>query len=134
MKALFDTTMLIHLLKGDTKAIETSEQLRKQNVVLYTTVINIYEVSRGIKLKNIGKDEHHLALNNLTKNLNILLIDLIVAETASLIYGDLRKKGMTIDEPDYLVAGACISNGIETIVTKNEKHFKHIKGLKVLTY
>ena len=129
MSVLLDTTVLIDVLKGEKKAIEKIEEMG-ENAVLYTTVINIYEILRGIKILKKNKEKHFNALKVLIKNLHILEIDLKATEAAADIYAELRKRGVGIDEPDYLIAGACLSNGIDTIVTRNEKHFNKIKSLK----
>lgn len=134
MKALFDTTTLIHTLKGDQKLKELVSELRKE-YVFYTTTVNIYEVNRGIHLLERDKERRITSFAALRNNLIILPIDLFAAEEAAIIYADLQKRGITIDEHDYLIAGGCISNGIDAIITKNEKHFKEIKGLKkIITY
>ncbi len=132
MKVVFDTTMLIHLLRMDPKAIEVSEQLLKQSAVLYTTTINLYEVRKGIKFKVTNQEKVFNALETLKNSLVIIPLDDEAADAAADLYVGLRKKGITIDETDYLIAGVCLSNGIHSIVTKNEKHFKHIAGLEVI--
>jgi|GEM_PF-1097845 predicted nucleic acid-binding protein len=134
MKALLDTTALIDVLKGDESAIKVIDKIRME-AVLYTTTINIYEYLRGIMILQKDKEKHVQALNVLVSNLNILEIDLSVAGRAAEIYADLRKIGVTLDEPDYLIAGACLGNDIDIIITRNERHFEKVKGLrKVITY
>lgn len=134
MKALLDTTTLIDILKGDEDAIEQVNKIRKE-AILYTTTINVYEYLRGIMLLPKDREKHFSALNVLISNLHILEIDLDVAKSAAEIYADMRKKGITLDEPDYLIAGACLSNDIDTVITRNEKHFENVRGLKnVITY
>ncbi len=134
MKVLLDTTVLIDILKGNEKAIVTVDKIRRE-AVLYTTTINIYEYLRGILLLPKNKEKHILALNVLISNLDVLEIDQEVAKKAAMVYADMRKIGATLDEPDYLIAGACLTNDIDTIITRNEKHFENIRGLRqVITY
>ncbi len=133
LKVLLDSTALIHILKGHSEAINKIEELRK-NAILYTTSINIYEVLRGIKLLQANKEKHLNALATLANSLNILNFDIASSEPASNIYAELRKNNLEIDPPDYMIAGCCLSNGIYYIVTKNERHFKHVKGLTVINY
>ncbi len=129
VKTLLDTTVLIDILKGDKNAIGRVEEIRKI-APIYTTTVNIYEILRGIQLLEKNKERHFQALKLLIHNINVIEITLEVAESAAIIYAQLRKNGVIIDEQDYLIAGACLSNGITSIVTKNSKHFKDIKGLE----
>ncbi|MBS3083651.1 type II toxin-antitoxin system VapC family toxin [Candidatus Pacearchaeota archaeon] len=53
---------------------------------------------------------------------------------SSTIFFELSSKGILIGKFDCMIAGTLLSNGIDTIITKNKKHFEKIKGLKVLSY
>ncbi len=134
VNVLLDTTVLIHLLKGNENAIAKVDALRASSI-LFTTSINIYEVMRGIKLLNeVDKERHSNALKVLTSNIHVLDFDMLACEKASEVYAYLRKKGIEIDPPDYLIAGIALSLGIAGVMTKNEKHFGKIPGLKVINY
>lgn len=115
------------------RAIRQIGELKKESVI-YTTTINTYELLRGIYLLPKGREKYAEALRTLVSNLHILDINLEASEKAALIYAELRKKGIEIDGPDYLIAGACLVNGISVLVTRNEKHFSKIGGLDVRTY
>jgi len=133
MKVMLDTTVLIDILKGDKKATDTVDGV-KADASLYTTTVNIYEMTRGIYLLPQKSRELHLkAVKALTCNLRVLDLDLESSEKAASIYAELRARGIEIDEPDYLIAGICLANGVDTLITRNEKHFGSIKGLKVIT-
>lgn len=134
MKVLLDTAALIDVLKGEKGAIAKVEGLKK-TAAIYTTTINLYEILRGIYLlPPKSKDRHVQALKALVSNLNLIDIDLDSSDAAASVYAELRKKGVEIDAPDYLIAGACIANGIGLILTRNEKHFSRITGLTVISY
>ena len=132
MKILLDTTALIDLMKSDQKVIQVIERIRSDHQ-MYTTTINLYEIMRGIKLLNNPKN-HLQAVRLLEQNLSILFLDADSAENASDIYVQLRKKGIEINEADNLIAGIARSNGIDKILTRNEKHFRNIEKLQVVTY
>jgi predicted nucleic acid-binding protein len=134
VKALLDTSVLIDILKGDKKATECVEEIRKR-ASLYTTTVNIYDILRGIQLLEKNREKHFQALRLLIHNINVIGIDIEVAESAAFVYAQLRKNGRAIEEPDYLIAGACLSNGISSIITKNSRHFREIKGIdNVISY
>lgn len=133
MKIVLDTTALIHILKKDENLIKKIQEIKDRSI-LHTTSINIYEIMRGMKLLRKDKEIHLNALNVLMTNLNIVQFDSDAAEKASSVYADLRKKGITIDPADYMIVGCCLSNDINAIITKNEKHFKEIEELQVINY
>ncbi|MCD6227787.1 type II toxin-antitoxin system VapC family toxin [Candidatus Micrarchaeota archaeon] len=121
-----DSTVLIDYMRGNKKAVNLINKLYRSSW-FFTTVINEYELKRGAP-------KHTKIINELLYNLNVLPMNRAAADTAAEIYNNLKKMGKPIDEPDYLIAGICLSNGIKTIVTQNKKHFEKIKGLKVIYY
>lgn len=133
MKIALDTTVLIDILNGDELTIQKIEHLKKE-ATLYTTTVNVYEVLRGVRRLERNMDKYMNGLMVLIDNMNLLGFDLESADASSGIYAELTKKGAKIDETDYLIAGCCLSKGIYTIVTRNEKHFRKIEGMKVMTY
>lgn len=133
MKVVLDTTVLIDVIRGNEKAIQTLEELRKTGV-MHTTAVNVYEVLRGIKRMEKNQEVHMNALRLLLNNLYVLPFNLEAAEITAQIYANLARKGFFIDEADYMIAGCCLGNGIGAIVTRNEKHFGKISDLKVITY
>ncbi|HLC69360.1 MAG TPA: type II toxin-antitoxin system VapC family toxin [Candidatus Bilamarchaeaceae archaeon] len=133
MKIVLDTTILIDILNEQKEAIGKVEKLR-ETATLYTTAMNIYEVLRGVKLLERNQERYLHGLKILVQNVYVLPFNWETAEKASEIYAGLTKKGKNIDETDYMIAGCALSNGIETIVTRNERHFEEIGGLKVITY
>ncbi len=130
---LLDTTVLIDIFAGDTKATKLIREL-SEKAELYTSSINIYEITKGIYSRKGNKKKYLDALELLIANIYVLPLNKSASIEAAKIYGELKEKGEFIDEPDYLIAGSCRSNKIEKIVTKNTKHFKKIKGLQVIGY
>ena len=134
MKVLLDTSVLIDILKGQPGAIEKLEELRQEST-LYTSTINIYEILRGIEtLPQKDRSKPINSLNSLVSNIYVLNFDLESAEAAAAIFADLRRNGTPIDEEDCLIAGVCVSNGIPSILTNDEKHFSRVKQLRVFSY
>ena len=56
-----------------------------------------------------------------------------VAWRAAEIFRDLRKRGVMTGENDLWIAATALEAG-EVLVTRNVKHFREIRGLKVLTH
>ena len=126
MKVL-DTTFLIDLIRGRS---ETRSILGKD---LLTTQINMYEVLTGLFFKSISSRQFPKILE-MFENIRVLPLDDNAITQAARITADLMKSGTVIEDCDCLIAGIALSNGIDTIVTKNRKHFARIKGIKVQTY
>ena len=56
-----------------------------------------------------------------------------VAWRAAVIFNDLRRRGVPTGENDLWIAATVVEAG-ETLVTRNVKHFREIRGLKVTAH
>lgn len=56
-----------------------------------------------------------------------------VAWRAAEIFNDLRKRGVMTGENDLWIAATALESG-GALVTRNVKHFREIRGLKVLVH
>lgn len=126
---LLDTTFLIDLLRGDKNTLK----ITKQKELFLTTQINMYEVIRGMHLKNMSPLKIHKAIE-LFENIRVLPLDDNAILKSSEISARLIKKGETISDCDCLITGIALSKGIKKIITRNVKHFKKIDELKVENY
>ena len=132
MKCL-DSTFIVDLLRNKPKAKQKYDEMDKDWIV--TTIINLYELMSGVYLtKDKNYEKHMSILNEFLRNINVLQLSSLSVEKASKINGELSSEGKKIDDLDILTAGICLSNGCDTILTENVKHFSRIKGLKVETY
>ncbi len=129
MKVL-DTTFLIDLLRG--KNIAVLDYIKK-NKDLVTTQINMFEVIRGLFLKNVSPSRFYKSLA-MFENIRVLSLDNSALIKSAEVSANLIKKGKEIHDNDCLIAGIALSKGIKTIVTKNVKHFENIKDLRVENY
>jgi predicted nucleic acid-binding protein len=110
------------------KSIELDKE-----IMVFTTEANVYEVVSGIQQKqNKEKVLHDVEL--LLSRLTVLPLDHKAAIKAGQISGALLHSGKMIDDIDCLTAGIVLTNGCNTIVTRNAKHFGRIAELKVETY
>lgn len=128
MKVL-DTTFLIDLIRGKK---ETAEIMDLKEPLL-TTQINMYEVIRGMFIRNISQ-EKYLQINEFFDQMKLLSLDDNSIIKSAEISSELLKKGEFIGDADCLTAGIALSNGVTTVVTRNVDHFKRIKGIKIETY
>ncbi len=128
MKVL-DTTFLIDLLRAKSEKVKL---MSDSETVLVTTQINVYEIVSGALYS--GSQLELARARSLFENIRILPIDDEAITYAAKIRANLLKSGEIIEDTDCLIAGCALSKGIDTIITKNIKHFKRIKELKVETY
>jgi predicted nucleic acid-binding protein len=56
-------------------------------------------------------------------HLNVLGLDNHAIVQASKIFGDLKRNGSLVQDPDLLIAGICLANSLP-LVTGNAKHFE----------
>lgn len=126
--ALLDTDTLSFLLRGNENALAELEVHRAEGAKLYLSRLSFYEITSGLEYKKA------------TRQLNdfyALISDFEVIETneeatliAAEIYGDLRRRGFTVDDIDILNAGIALAHDLK-VVTNNEKHYRPIENLIV---
>lgn len=126
MKYLIDTDVLVDHLRRKTSIDE--EMLDYGSAI---SIINLGELIYGA-YKSVHPRE---SLITLKKDLDILdfeiinLNEVVIAEFGR-IKADLEIKGERLDDFDLLIAATAVVNNL-ILVTRNIKHFKRIKGLKL---
>ena len=128
-----DTTFLIDLLRNDKGAVLKSLELEREPMV-FTTEANVYEVVSGVQQMKANRDVSMGNAQTLFRRLTVLPLDRKAAIKAGEIAGELSMAGKMIDDIDCLAAGILMTNGCDTVVTRNARHFGRIKGLKVEIY
>ncbi len=128
MKVL-DTTFLIDLLRGKK---ETLKILNLKEALL-TTQINMYEIIRGLFLRGVSSSKM-MEIIEMFESIKVLPLDDNAILKSAEISASLIRNGLVISDCDCLMAGIALSKGTDTIVTKNIKHLKRIKGLKIECY
>ena len=126
-----DTTALIDLFKGD-KSLKLLMKDLNQGFAI--TSINCQEIYFGInpkEPKHLLEEEEY---NRFFKEIIVFDFDKNSAKESSEIFWNLGARGEHIGKFDCMIAGTLISNSVDTVITKNKKHFENIKGLKVLSY
>jgi tRNA(fMet)-specific endonuclease VapC len=128
---LVDSTVLIDFLRGKERAIHV---IQEEEVVLYTTEINVFELVTGAHAGERNTKEHLERVFAMLSRMIILPLDRKATMKAGQIAGELLRKGARIEETDCFIAGIALSNGITEILTKNLKHYKRIKEIQAVCY
>tara|TARA_Y100000310_G_scaffold190615_1_gene190602 strand:+ start:10428 stop:10814 length:387 start_codon:yes stop_codon:yes gene_type:complete len=126
---LLDTTFLIDLMKGK----DECKKIVLNNQRCLSTCINMYELLIGVYYKN-KKPNNHLEILELFENIHMLPLEISGIMNSAKISAELLKSGNQVSHTDCLIAGIALSHSINTIVTRNVKHFNRIPGIKVETY
>jgi len=128
---IFDTTFLVDLLRGNPEATTKISEIEKKNETVATTTVSVFEIWQGIPKKATEKQVEETL--ELFKSINILSLDFDSALEAGEIQRKLKSTGEKIDPEDAMIAGIAKTRK-EKVLTRNEKHFRRIKGLEVESY
>ena len=126
-----DTSALIDLFKRDSAIKELLEKINEEIILNQTVYL---ELMFGINPKDRSHDDEERFYDEIFESFSVLGLDKNASKKASEIFWKLKAEGKEISQLDCTIAAVYLSNKIDTIITKNEKHFKKIKGLKVLSY
>ena len=128
-KICLDSDFLIDLMKGKKEEVEFIAGNR-ENAVMATTCMNIFELYEGIH-KSPHPQKNIEAVETVTEGLEILELDKNIAARAGELSARLEKKGRMIGFKDILIGAIAKENGY-AFKTKNKKHFGMIEGLRLI--
>lgn len=87
-----------------------------------------YEVKRGLDLPRRARK--YAAFQGITAQTQIFVPDLVTYDIAAEIYQKLKVSGKPIVNADIIIAATALRYGA-ALVTRNQKHMKHIEGLQL---
>ena len=126
-----DTDTVTYYLKGNKAIIDrVASEVDNGNLIVIPPTV-FYEIKRW--LLTINSIKKLAIFEILCSKAGIGFIDRNILETASRIFSDLQKIGIAIGDNDILIAAYCIHHGF-TLVTNNERHFKHIQNLSIANW
>jgi len=123
-KYLFDANVIIDVFRGK---MSTIEKIKDINLV-YIPAIVLGELYYGANKSN-QTDKRKIEIEELEKNVTVLN----VSQTTAHIYGEikniLRGLGKPIPENDIWIAA--IAKEYDLILITRDKHFNHIKSIRI---
>lgn len=127
MSYLLDTNIIIDELRGKSKV-----NLKLVEKDLFISVITEAELLYGV-YKSSNKSDNLQIVKNFISGLEIRVIEVDSSIVDIFVQRkiDLEKKGEKIEDFDILIAATALDRDM-ILVTFNKKHFKRIKGLKML--
>jgi len=126
-----DTDIISYYFNANIKIKEKLLEAIDNNNIICATVINIYEILKGLRWKNNKSKEKQFKF--FLEDVIVFSIDDGVIEIASDIYSNLRKKGKTIGDADILIAAIVIKNNGK-LVTNNTSHYEDIELLNLINW
>ena len=126
-KALLDTNIISYFLRGEIQVVQKLREYQIFHSHLTFSVLTYYEIKSGLLYKNAKNLlQQFESLANVSE---ILPLDIDTSNVASIIYQDLRQRGLLITPIDLLIAASAIHHQC-VLITANVKHFQNIPNLE----
>jgi tRNA(fMet)-specific endonuclease VapC len=123
---LVDTNILIGYLRNNQFCVNKFNDILRFNNIFISPISRL-EILNGLRT---GEEKKTFELiNNICYNLKI---SNFTFEESENIIMELRKRGITIDIADAVIAASAIGNKLP-LITLNQKHFLDIPDLKLFT-
>ena len=126
-----DTAAIIDLFRGVEGVRKALQQLKGP---FASTQMNYSELMFGLNPKDPRSAKEEEYYDEFFQSLTLLKLTKESSKKAAEIYWYLKGIGKSIEPFDCMIAGIHLANGVETIVTRDVRHFSNIKGLRVVAY
>ena len=128
-----DTAFLADLFRRDSAAEKKLKELVEARKEISITVMTVAELYYGA-CKSNRMEEEKAKVEQIKRTFLILEFNESGAQKFGELLSRLEKAGKKTSDRDVLIAAIALSKGENTIVTRNEKDFKRISELSVITY
>ena len=126
---LVDTDVIIDFLKNQKPAIDLFNKINSELIKI--SVITFLEIEYGIKKSYHPEKKKEEFINFMSEfSIEIIAISPTIAEEFVKLKINLEKKRQPLADFDLFIAATAIANNL-SLVTRNIKHFKRIKDLKL---
>ncbi len=129
---IVDTSFVIDVMRNEPSAIKKLDALIKSNEPQLLTTPTIFELFHGIARSSRPQSERNKVMDVISKQ-TVLDFSAKAAARAGELDGDLIKRGERISPIDAMIAAIALEAG-ETVLTRNNKDFSKIKGLRTEMY
>ena len=131
-RVCLDTDVLIDYLRKPSDEVKrVMESVFERKVSACTTSVNAFEIWLGAYLAP-KKAELVRDTEDFFGQLEVVNFDYGSSVEAGRVLADLRKRGEAIEIRDLFVGCVCKVSGMP-LITRNLKHYRRVRGLKVLT-
>jgi len=131
-RVCLDTDVLIDYLRKPSDEVKrVMESVFERKVSACTTSVNAFEIWLGVYLAP-KKAELVRDTEDFFGQLEVVNFDYGSSVEAGRVLADLRRRGEIIEIRDLFVGCVCKVSGMP-LITRNLKHYRRVRGLKVLT-
>lgn len=125
MTYLIDSDWMIDWLKGRPNAHTLFQKLATDPMAV--SAVAYGEVYEGVYY---GRNRHQVerAFHQFMRGVTVIPMTRPIAHQYGIIRGNLRRRGLTIGDPDIMIAATALHHSL-TLVTQNLRHFQHVTGL-----
>lgn len=122
---IVDTDFAVAVLRGDEAAKPMAASLMR-DTTFGTTVITAVELLVGA----YGSERKKAAVMAFLGKLPVLPLDENSTETVAGVFAGCAGRGRSLDIKDAIIAGIALA-GDHSVVTRNERHFGRVPGLRL---
>ena len=126
-----DSDIVSYYFSGNQQIRDKILETIKNQEKIAVAAINIYELLKGFRWRKNEKKER--LFKKFLEKVFVFSLDDNAIDLAADIYADLRENGKTIGDADILIAAIVMNNNCK-LVSNNTKHYKDIKGLKLVNW
>jgi tRNA(fMet)-specific endonuclease VapC len=126
---IVDTNVLIRLMQGDERAIETIRSLERRHVSLTVSSMTLFELYHSVERVS-DASERRRRIEAVLDSRPTYAADDAVMKKAGRLDGRLTGEGREIGIGDSVVAATALVHE-EPVLTENVEHFERIDGLEV---
>jgi tRNA(fMet)-specific endonuclease VapC len=124
---LLDTDTIIYALKANRNVTRSFEDKAPQSKAL--SAITYGELFFGA-MKSSAPQVNLAKVRRVAELFPVIDVSRAIMETFGSLKADLERRGTRVDDFDLVIASTALVLNY-TLVTNNERHFRHIPGLRV---
>ncbi len=125
-----DTNIIIDIIRGNKEIFNKLKEINPEH--LCVNPIILCELFKGAYKSN-NPEASIILFEEIVKGLEIIEFNNETYHIYGKYFSELKRLGKPIQEYDLLIASLTIAHNT-TLITKNIKDFKNIKGLKVIEF
>lgn len=129
MRFMLDTDSVSYAIRGVGKVGERIVERKPSDLCL--SAITLAELRFGVERRKSRKLDQ--AVTAFLSDIVVVPFDEVCAVTFGRIAAKLAEAGEPIGEADTLIAAHALTLGL-TLVTNNERHFRRVAGLKIVSW
>jgi tRNA(fMet)-specific endonuclease VapC len=130
MATLIDSSVLIAAERGQLSFDDIAARYSDEDVAI--SAVTASELLHGVHRARTVTQRHRRQafVEGLVAQLPVIAFDLTVARVHASLWADLAKRGVAVGERDLIIGATAIAKDY-AIVTRDERSFPNIPGLKV---